>query len=102
MNTWITLQLPHGNRKILALVDSGANEGLVSQRFAIENRLKSTPVNRYGYAVDNHPITIYGSHEIVMQAKDSRGVIQASKRTFYATDMAHYDVILGREWLRRR
>ena len=73
--------------------------GLISQRFAIENRLKATPVSRHNYAVDDHPITIYGSHELVMQAKDSHNISRKSKRTFYAIDIRYYDVILGREWL---
>ena len=95
----LTLYLFYGNRKILAFLNSGTEERLISQRFAVENRLKTTPVNRHNYAVNNYPITIYGSHNLFMQVIDNHNISKKSKRTFYATDMAHYNVILGREWL---
>jgi hypothetical protein len=35
----VTLYLSYGNRKVTALLDSGINETLISQRFIIENKL---------------------------------------------------------------
>jgi len=95
----ITLCLPNGNRKVTALLDSGTDEALISQRFVKENRLQATPVGRMGVAVDGHQITIYGTHELEIKAKDNHNVVQRTKRMLYATDMTHYDVILGLAWL---
>jgi len=80
-------------------LDSGTDEALISQRFVKENKLQATPVGRIGVAVDGHQITIYGTHELEIKAKDSHNVVQRTKRRLYATDMTHYDVILGLAWL---
>lgn len=95
----VTLCLPHGNRRVTALLDSGTDEALISQRFAKENRLQAAPVGRMGIAVDGHQITIYGTHDLRIKAKDDHNITRSTKPAFYATDMTHYDVILGLAWL---
>ena len=95
----VTLYLPHNNRKVTALLDSSINETLISQRFTTENKLQAAPVGRMGIAVDGHQITIYGAHDLEIKAKDDHNVIRSTRRMFYATDMTHYDVILGLAWL---
>ena len=90
-----TLYLPHGNRKVKALLDCGAEDEIISQRFVKQNGLQETPVGRMGVAVDGHRVTIYGAHDLLLKAKDHHNVTQHTRRTFYATDMQHYDIIFG-------
>jgi hypothetical protein len=46
-------------------------------------------------AVDGHQITIYGTHDLRIKAKNDYNITRSTKPAFYATDMAYYDVILG-------
>ena len=80
-------------------MDCGINEALISQRFVKKNGFKITPSARIRIVVDGYQITIYRSHDLVIQAKDSYNVAQRTKRTLYATDIDHYDLILGMSWL---
>jgi hypothetical protein len=50
----ITLYLFNNNRKVTALLDSGIDEVLISQRFVKENRLQVTPVRRMSVAVNRY------------------------------------------------
>jgi hypothetical protein len=50
-------------------------------------------------AIDGHQITIYGTHDLKIKAKDDHNITRSTKPAFYATDMTHYDVILGLAWL---
>ena len=95
----ITLCLPYSNRRVTALLDSETEETLISQRFAKENKLQATPVKRMGVAVNRHQITIYGTHELEIKVKDNHNVVQRTRNKFYATDMTHYNIILGLVWL---
>ena len=83
----VTLYFSHGNRKVTALLDCGADKDLISQRFAKENGLEITSIERMGITVDGHRITIYGFYNIITKAKDSRSEVRATQRTFYATDI---------------
>ena len=71
----VILYLAHGNRKITTLFDYGADEDLISQRFAKENSLKTTSVGRIGITVDKYHITIYKSYNIIIKTKDSRSEV---------------------------
>ena len=94
----IILYLPHENRKVKALLNCGTENEIISQRFVKQNGLQETPVGRIKGAVDGHKITIYGSHNLLIKAKDYHNVTQHARRTFYATDMQHYDIILSMSW----
>jgi hypothetical protein len=52
-----------------------------------------------GIAVNGHQITIYGTYDLRIKAKDNHNIIRSIKPAFYATDMIYYDIILGLAWL---
>jgi hypothetical protein len=71
----ITLYLSNNNRKVTALLNSDIDEVLISQRFVKENKLQITPIGRISVAVDKHQITIYGTHELKIKAKDNHNIV---------------------------
>ena len=83
----IILYFSHENRNVTALLNYRVDKNLISQRFTKKNSLEATPVKRMGIIVDRHHITIYKSHNIITKTKDSRNEVQATQRTFYATDI---------------
>jgi hypothetical protein len=84
---------------VKALLNCGTENEIISQRFIKQNGLQETPVRRMKIAIDRHRITIYRSHNLLIKAKDHHNVTQHARRTFYATDMQHYDIILNISWL---
>jgi hypothetical protein len=50
-------------------------------------------------AVDGHQITIYGTYNLKIKAKNDHNIIRSTKLAFYVTDMTYYNVILGLAWL---
>jgi hypothetical protein len=48
-----------------------------------------------GIAVDGYQITIYGTYNLRIKAKDNYNIIRNTKSAFYITDMTYYNVILG-------
>jgi hypothetical protein len=93
------LYLPHRNRKMKALLDCGTENEIISQRFVKQNGLQKTPVRPMGIAIDRHRVTIYGTHDLLFKVKDYHNVTQYTRRTFYVTDMQHYDIIFSISWL---
>ncbi len=83
----VTLYLTHGNRKVIALFDCGADKDLISQHFIKKNGLEVIPVGRMGIIINKHYITIYGSHNIIIKVKDFRSEVRTTQRIFYAIDM---------------
>jgi hypothetical protein len=71
----ITLCLSNGNRKIIALLDSGIDEVLISQRFVKENRLQVTLIGRISVAVNEYQITIYETHELEIKVKNNYNIV---------------------------
>lgn len=95
----VILRTPHGTRIANALIDTGAQENFISQRFIVEEEMKPEPTSTGAHTVDGHRIAIYGRHTVETRALDSRGVSRAINQTFLATDMKAYDAILGYPWL---
>jgi hypothetical protein len=52
-----------------------------------------------GIAVDGHQITIYGTYNLRIKAKDDYNITRSTKSAFYAMNMTYYNVILGLAWL---
>jgi hypothetical protein len=50
-------------------------------------------------AVNGHQITIYGTYDLKIKTKNDYNITRSTKPAFYATNMTHYDVILGLAWL---
>jgi hypothetical protein len=46
-------------------------------------------------AMDGYQITIYETHNLRIKAKDNYNITRSTKSAFYATNMTHYDIILG-------
>lgn len=97
--TQVVLRLPQGNRMVNALVDSGAHENFLSQKFAIEAGLQADPTTMGAYTIDGHRVAIYGRHALVTQAIDMHGAKGETKQEYLATDSDQYDVILGYPWI---
>jgi gag-polyprotein putative aspartyl protease len=95
----VTLYLPHNNRKITALLDSGTDETLISQRFTTKNKLQTAPVRRIKIVMNGHQITIYRTHDLEIKTKNNHNVIRNTRRIFYVTNITHYNIILGLAWL---
>ena len=71
----VTLYFSHGNRKVTALFNYRVNEDLISQHFTKKNSLEITSVERIKTTIDEHHITIYKSHNIIIKTKDSRSKV---------------------------
>jgi Aspartyl protease len=91
----VTLYLPYNNSKVTALLDSGTDETLISQRFAKKNRLQTALIKRIEIAINGHQITIYKTHNLKIKAKNNHNITRNTKPAFYATNMTHYNIILG-------
>jgi hypothetical protein len=50
-------------------------------------------------AVNGHQITIYRIYDLRIKIKDNHNITRSTKPVFYATNMTHYNVILGLAWL---
>jgi hypothetical protein len=91
----VIFYLSYGNRRITAFLNNDTDEALISQRFAKKNRLQAALVRRMGIAVDGHQITIYRTYNLRIKAKNNHNITRSTKPIFYATDMTHYNIILG-------
>ncbi len=83
----VILYFSYENRKITVLFNYRIDKNLISQRFIKENSLEATPVKHIKTTVDEHHITIYRSHNIIIKIKDSRNEIRVTQRTFYVTNI---------------
>ena len=93
--TQVILKLPHANRMVTALIDCGAHQNFLSQKFVIEEGLQANPTTIGAYTIDGHHIAIYGRHTIDTQAIDRDGTKRSTEQEFLATDSDQYQVILG-------
>jgi hypothetical protein len=50
-------------------------------------------------AIDGHQITIYGTYNLKIKTKDNHNITRNIKPAFYATNITHYNIILGLAWL---
>jgi hypothetical protein len=49
--------------------------------------------------VDGYQITIYGTYDLRIKAKDNYNITRSTKPAFYAINMTYYNIILGLAWL---
>jgi hypothetical protein len=52
-----------------------------------------------GIVMNGHQITIYEIYNLRIKAKDDYNITRNTKSAFYATNITHYNVILGLAWL---
>ncbi len=52
-----------------------------------------------GIACDRYGVTIYRYMIVLYKSKNSRGTTREIFQGFYTTDIAHYNIFLGRDWL---
>jgi hypothetical protein len=96
----VTLRDHEGNPCVRrALVDSGAEANVVSQKLVKEcgwtEQGPATPLQ----TVKGQPIFVYGTHEIEVEAHDSDGVARTQRHQFAAVDLDVYPLVLGYPWL---
>ncbi|KAJ5130957.1 uncharacterized protein N7515_006996 [Penicillium bovifimosum] len=83
------------------LIDSGATQSFVSQRWAKENLEDMHAVStRLVEAVDGRKIPSYGSRDVQLRLADRNGTRKVMTMICEAVDMTVYDAILGMDWLR--
>lgn len=101
LTTSVEMRMAHGKRMLHALIDCGAEENFLSQRWVVEQGLRATSSTMAAKTIDDHKVVIYGEHMLSTAAIDSKGVQRESQQKFYACDMHAYDMILGWTWLRQ-
>lgn len=100
MVTEVELPIPRGGtRKVRALIDSGAQGNFISQHVIAAEGITTALVAPHSYAVDGHPIQVYGLHALETHAADTLGTAGSSSQQFIATDIHDFDAILGHAWL---
>ena len=62
--TQIVLSLPHASRKVNALIDCGAHQNFLSQKFALEEGLVADPTTMGAHTVNKYRIAIYGRYTV--------------------------------------
>ena len=83
------------------LIDSGATQSFVSQRWAKENLEDVKAIStRLVEAVDGRKIPSYGSRDVQLRLADRNGTRRVINMSCEAVDMTVYDLILGMDWLR--
>ena len=82
-----------------ALIDSGAEANVVSQRLVKEGGWTTTGVPAPLKGVNQRAIYVYGSHELAVAATDSGGETRTQRHSFTSIDMDAYTLILGYPWL---
>jgi hypothetical protein len=99
MEVVVALSLPHGKRTFRALLDSGADYNFINQKLVVEEQLQGFDVGSMGYAIDKHPVYIYGGHEILTEMTDANGVKREYPQVYYAAEIGDYDLLIGLSWL---
>lgn len=74
-------------------------ENFLSQKVIVKEGLVVQPSSIGAYTVDGHDVRIYGRHTCETHARDARGDSRSSMQQYLATDIKHYDAILGYPWL---
>jgi hypothetical protein len=97
--TQLVIGLLYASCKVDILIDCGAHQNFLSQKFALEEGLIADPTTIGAHTINKHRVIIYRRHTVEMQATDKDGVTRSSKQEFLATDMDDYQVILGLPWM---
>lgn len=82
-----------------ALLDSGAEANVVSQRLVKECGWKESGASPPLQSIDHKPIFVYGLHSIKVGASDSVGQSRTQRHDFAAVDLEAYSMVLGYPWL---
>lgn len=98
----VIIPTKNGQKKAMALIDSGAQANFVSQHW-IKEHLPDVPNPRPRQvrAIDGHEIYSYGQRRLDVQATDRADITREFRHTFNAVEMVGYDIILGYPWLRQ-
>ena len=90
----LSLQGELEGEKATILVDSGSTENLIKEQFAKDNLLKVHPMNEKAQLADGKEVKLNG----LVKGKLKMGELE-SNVNLKMTNLANYDVILGKPWL---
>jgi hypothetical protein len=65
----------------------------------IEEQLQGFNVRNMGYAIDKHPVYIYGNHEIRTGITDASDIKREYFQVYYAAEIGDYNFFIGLSWL---
>ena len=84
-----------------ALVDSGAQRNLVSQKLVLETGWPRTSPEARLESIDGQEIYVFGSHRIDVEATDQRNVTKSYEHDFSAVNLkgSAVSIVLGYPWL---
>ena len=86
-------------REEKALLDSGAEANVVSQRLVKEYGWEESGTPPPLQSIDHKPIFVYGLHSVEVGASDSGGQSRTQRHDFAAVDLEAYSMVLGYPWL---
>jgi hypothetical protein len=95
----VLLETSQGLRTTWALIDCGAENNFINQKWAEEYYPDSPSRPRKVKALDGHRIRAYGQQKLSVHAEDMDGLSRNHTHVFEAVDMDGYDMILGFPWL---
>ncbi|GAB7357799.1 hypothetical protein MBLNU459_g0615t2 [Dothideomycetes sp. NU459] len=96
LDTTAVVQRADGAKTAHTLLDTGASINIVSQHKAVEWDLVLVDADLPTPSWLNDSKTFcYGAYEVEFSMTDSAGHARSIRQLFYATDSAHYDLILG-------
>jgi hypothetical protein len=98
MEIIVILSLPHGKRTFRALLNNGADYNFINQKLMVEEQLQGFDVRNMGYAIDKHPIYIYGNHEILTEITDANSIKREYPQVYYAAEIGDYNLFIGLSW----
>ena len=98
MLIWVTLTCPNGERvRILALVDSGSDVNLLSQKIVKLHSFRKSeePAIRYALSINDYPIRLYDPVDVPLVVTDVLQEERNATQTFHGTELRGCDMILG-------
>ena len=98
--TQIYLEESHENHMLNTLIDNGAQENFLSQKFVLKEGLQTKVTDMSAHTLDSHSFAIYRWIACETHATDSGGVAKSLIHFFLTINILYYNVILRWPWLK--
>jgi hypothetical protein len=95
----IELPTETGWQSARALLDSGAEQNLVSQILVKERGWEPVGPPISMHDINGRSFHCYGVHQLSIRVRDACGKTREARQMFYAVDSDEYKVVLGYPWL---